>query len=57
MNGSNVRLLFEGGSYMFRDFDLYKKISISKKIEVVKVLTLLVDFENFEWPAQICPLT
>ena len=42
---------------MFRDLDLYKKISISKKFEVVKFLTLLVDFENFERPAQIRPLT
>jgi len=33
---------------MFRDLDLYKKISISRKSEVVKFLTLLVNFENFE---------
>ena len=42
---------------MFRDLDLYKKISISKKFEAVKFLTLLVNFENFEWPAEICYLT
>ena len=36
---------------MFRDLDLYKKISISNKFEVVKFLTLLVNLENFEWPA------
>ena len=33
---------------MFRDLDLYNKISISRKFEVVKFLTLLVNFENFE---------
>ena len=42
---------------MFRDLDLYKKISISKKFEMVKFLTLLVNFENFEWPAAKCLLT
>ena len=42
---------------MFRDFDLYKKISISRKFEVVKFLTLFVDFRNFEWPAAKCLLT
>ena len=36
--------------FMFRDLDLYKKISISKKFEGV-------NFENFEWPAAKCLLT
>ena len=36
---------------MFRDLNLYKKISISNIFEVVKFLTLLVNLENFEWPA------
>ena len=42
---------------MFRDLDLYKKFSILEKFEVVKFLTLLVNFENFEWLAEIRPLT
>ena len=36
---------------------IYIKKSILKKFEVVKFLTLLVNFENFEWLAEIRPLT